>query len=205
MEGWIGEVHSHANKLKAIDVDISDEDIIVVLTAGLPPSYTTVIISVDAVKSKKLTLDFIITHLLNEEGWQVISADTIPEVKKEESDNATMSAKPMRTDIQCFYCLEKGHFSKTCPVKAKENKERKDKGHRKITAQLAIVDSDEEDYAFWRTISFVYLFWLCVSFPCLHSFAWGGVNLLLFAIFTQGGVLRFWAQPSVACSHLQWW
>ena len=68
MEGWIGEVCSHANKLKTIDVDISDEDIIVVLTAGLPPSYTTVIISLDAVKSKELTLDFIITHLSNEEG-----------------------------------------------------------------------------------------------------------------------------------------
>lgn len=148
MEGWIGEVRSHANKLKAIDVDISDEDIIVVLTAGLPPSYTTIIISLDAVKSKELTLDFVITRLLNEEGRQVISADTIPEVKKEESDNAAMSAKPMRTDVQCFYCLEKGHFSNTCPVKAKENKEREDKGRRKITAQLAIVDSDEEDYAF---------------------------------------------------------
>ena len=68
IEGWIGEVHSHANKLKAINVNISDKDIIVVLTAGLPPFYTTVIISLDAVKSKELTLDFIITHLLNKEG-----------------------------------------------------------------------------------------------------------------------------------------
>ncbi|KNZ76695.1 hypothetical protein J132_08974 [Termitomyces sp. J132] len=42
MEAWIGEVHSLANCLTAIDVSTSDEDIIVVLTAGLPPSYETV-------------------------------------------------------------------------------------------------------------------------------------------------------------------
>ena len=48
MEGWIGEVRGLANRLKAINVNVSDEDTIVVLTAGLPPSYTPIVISFDA-------------------------------------------------------------------------------------------------------------------------------------------------------------
>jgi len=150
MEGWIGEVRSRANRLKAIDVDVSDEDVIVVLTAGLPPSYTTVIISLDAVKPNELTLDFVITRLLNEEGRQVISPNIV--VKKEESDNAAMASEKSSRNIQCFYCMEMGHFSSACPTKAKDIKEREDKGRRQITkgayiAAAAACDSDEENYA----------------------------------------------------------
>jgi hypothetical protein len=55
MEGWIGKVHDLANRLMAIDVKVSDEDTIVVLTAGLPFSYTPVIISFDVLESSNLT------------------------------------------------------------------------------------------------------------------------------------------------------
>lgn len=152
MEGWIREVCSCANRLKAIDVDISDEDIIVVLTAGLPSSYTPVIISLDAVKPEELTVKFVITCLLNEEGHQVISPN-ISEVKKEESDNVAMTSKRSSHNVQCYYCLEMGHFSSACPMKAKEIKEREDKGCRQITkdAYIAVTavypESDEENYA----------------------------------------------------------
>jgi hypothetical protein len=152
MEGWIGEVRSRANRLKAIDVDVSNEDIIVVLTAGLPSSYTTVIISLDAVKPQELTLDFIITRLLNEEGHQVISSN-VSEVKKEEPNNTAMMSKRSSHNVQCYYCLEMGHFSSACPMKAKEIKEREDKGRRRITKDAYIAatanypESDEENYA----------------------------------------------------------
>jgi hypothetical protein len=65
MEGWIGEVQGLTNRLTAIDVKVS-EDTIVVLTAGLPFSYTPVVISFDVLESSKLTLEFVITCLLNE-------------------------------------------------------------------------------------------------------------------------------------------
>jgi hypothetical protein len=70
MESWIREVRGLANRLKAIDVAVSDEDMIVVLTAGLPTSYTPIVISFDALESSKLTIDFVITRLLDEEGRQ---------------------------------------------------------------------------------------------------------------------------------------
>lgn len=149
MEGWIGEVRSRSNRLKVIDVSVSDEDIIVVLTAGLPSSYAPVIISLDSVKATELTLDFVITQLLNEESHQVISSEPNVEVKKEEPDNVAMLSA---CSIQCFYCLEKGHFASVCPQKAKDVKEREDKGRRQVTsnahfASTAADESDEENYA----------------------------------------------------------
>jgi gag-polypeptide of LTR copia-type len=67
MESWIGEVHAHACQLENIDIKVSDEDMIVVLTAGLPDSYTPIIITFDALDPEKLTLNFVIHCLLNEE------------------------------------------------------------------------------------------------------------------------------------------
>jgi gag-polypeptide of LTR copia-type len=67
MESWIGEVHACARHLENVDIKVSDEDMIVVLTAGLPDSYTPIIITFDALNPKKLTLDFVINRLLNEE------------------------------------------------------------------------------------------------------------------------------------------
>jgi hypothetical protein len=48
MESWIREVRMLSNKLKAFNIMISDEDVVVVLTAGLPSSYISVIILLHA-------------------------------------------------------------------------------------------------------------------------------------------------------------
>lgn len=115
MEAWIGEVRSLAHRLKAIDVKVSDEDIIVVLTAGLPSSYTTIIISFDAIDADKLTLDFVITRLLNEEGRQAIP--TTPDVKREgDTENSAMMSK-RGVSVICFYCGNTGHYVADCPTR----------------------------------------------------------------------------------------
>src|SRR5882672_8598877 len=44
-----------------------DEDIILVLTSGLPSGYDMLIVNLDATPTERLTLDYVITHLLNEE------------------------------------------------------------------------------------------------------------------------------------------
>ena len=121
--------------VKAIDINVSDEDIIVVLTAGLPPSYTTIIIFLNAVKPQELIVNFVITRLLNEEGRQVISPN-VSEVKKEEPDNAALISKWSSHNVQCYYCLKMGHFSSMCPTKAKEIKEQEDKGCCQITKDV---------------------------------------------------------------------
>ena len=154
MESWIGEVRSRARRLESVEVKVSDEDIIVVLTAGLPISYTPVVISFDAVEPEKLTLDFVITRLLNEEARQAG-----PSVIKGEDDGTAMHVERVKRSnsgisVQCFYCLEIGHYSSACPAKLKDNKAREDLGRQKmknlkesLAAWTPDSDEESEDYA----------------------------------------------------------
>ena len=109
---------SLANRLIVIDVSTSNENIIVILTTGLPPSYETVIISLDAVTSTELTLNFVITHLLNEESHQNLACPIIKleseEVKVE--SEAMVAVKKTGTNVICFYCGGTGHFAASCEV-----------------------------------------------------------------------------------------
>jgi hypothetical protein len=149
MEGWIGEVRGLMNRLKAIDAGVTDEDMIVVLTAGLPMSYTPIVISFDALDSSKLTLDFVITRLLNEEGRQATSFAPV-DVKTENSDaNTALIASKFRSDVQCFYCLLKGHYSSVCPQKEKDIKAKEEEGRKQVQGKTSAAVADvEEDYAF---------------------------------------------------------
>ena len=132
MESWIGEVRSRARRLESVEVKVSEEDIIVVLTAGLPISYTPVVISFDAIEPEKLTLDFVITRLLNEEARQAG-----PAIKGENETQSAMRAEKINKSdpgvgVQCFYCLETGHYSSACPAKLKENQARENAGRQKL-------------------------------------------------------------------------
>ena len=73
---------------------------IVVLTASLPASYTPIVISFDALESLKLTLNFVITCLLNEEGCQATPSLAPVDVKTEDSDtiNTALNASKFRSD-----------------------------------------------------------------------------------------------------------
>jgi hypothetical protein len=84
-----------------------------VLTAGLPSSYESLIISLDAVSPNSLMLDFVISHLLNEEARQ-----GIPAVNPSSSALAATHVKTPLAQITCFKCQKKGHYQSHCPQDA---------------------------------------------------------------------------------------
>jgi len=106
-------------------------------------------------ESSKLTLNFVITRLLNEEGHQAIPSFTSVEIKAEDPDVNTalqVNASKFRSDVQCFYCLMKGHYTSTCPQKEKDIKAKEEEGRKHVqvknSAAVAEVEFVEEDYAF---------------------------------------------------------
>jgi hypothetical protein len=135
-ESPLQEVRAHAHRLKSVDVNVSDEDIIVVLTAGLPETYSTVVISFDAIDPAKLTLDFVITRLLNEESRQALPRHLqVEDMFLKDSVASVAFKKATKTGgstIQCFYCLGAGHFANKCPVKEKDIKDREETGRQKL-------------------------------------------------------------------------
>ena len=64
MSSWIAEVRWISFQLTQMGVSVDDEEIILVLTMGLPPSYHTFVSTLENVDN--LTLDYIISCLLNE-------------------------------------------------------------------------------------------------------------------------------------------
>ena len=74
MVSWISDVKNAAFQIEAAGVTIIDEDVILALTEGLPESYSTFSVTLDSIPADDLTLDIIITCLLNEEVHQIQAA-----------------------------------------------------------------------------------------------------------------------------------
>ncbi|KAI0787682.1 hypothetical protein C8Q74DRAFT_1409132 [Fomes fomentarius] len=71
MSAWIADVRHAAFNLENISATITDEDVILVLTNGLPTSYSQLIVTLDATPpSVALTVETVIKRLLNEESRQ---------------------------------------------------------------------------------------------------------------------------------------
>ena len=67
MESWVGEIRRQALAMKMARIDVSDIDMILALTMGLPTAYDNLILTFDSIRPEFLTPDFIILRLLNEE------------------------------------------------------------------------------------------------------------------------------------------
>ncbi|KNZ78964.1 hypothetical protein J132_08189 [Termitomyces sp. J132] len=135
------------NLAKVHNISTSDKDIIVVLTASLPPSYETVIISLDAIKPEELTLNFVITCLLNEESCQNLTcttttATTLKSGEKPGLDTMTATKKTGST-VTCFYCGGIGHFTASCKTRLKHFK----LIDEKFAGFAVFPEDDKENYA----------------------------------------------------------
>lgn len=90
MQAWIGYIQGLAFQMENANIIVTDQDKILAITMGLPSSYDNVIINFDSMIPDTLTLDLVITHLLNEEVQQITQPSPIP-VKQEDSDDLAMA------------------------------------------------------------------------------------------------------------------
>jgi len=123
MGSWIADVQQATFRLKEVGYIATDEDKILVLTQGLPPSYDPFIISLDAAiangntaDNASISLEVVKARLLNEESRQraahlVTSPDSVALAV------TTIGSKPCHPleQITCFHCGEKGHYQINCP------------------------------------------------------------------------------------------
>ena len=151
MQAWIGHIHGLAFRMEQSGVDVSNQDKILALMMGLPPSYDPIIINFDATPSELLTLNNVVARLLNEEVRQTGSLNVAK--APEERDEAMVvsgggkggrgARNTAGADVTCFFCDGKGHFKLDCPEKrAWEQAKKKSKGE---VAAAAFCDSDFED------------------------------------------------------------
>jgi gag-polypeptide of LTR copia-type len=67
MHTWIAAVRHLAHEFTEAGTTVTDDDTIIVLMLGLPLTYENFVITLDVTPDEQLTLDLVITRLLNEE------------------------------------------------------------------------------------------------------------------------------------------
>lgn len=125
-------------------IEVTAQDQVLALTMGLPPSYDAVIINFDATPPEQLTVNHVITRLLNEETRQISSPDApTPSDNPADEALAVTAARRNSADVLCFFCDKKGHFKSDCPEKsAWEAAKRK----KRIGAAAAVFEEDDSDF-----------------------------------------------------------
>ena len=110
MCAWTNNIHELVHKITKLSGIVLDEDLIVVLTNNLPESYQPLIVSLELVEESKLTTDYIINCLVNEEDQQ---GREQPE--KQLALEARAKPKTPKSQIMCWNCNKRGHYSIECP------------------------------------------------------------------------------------------
>lgn len=121
MQSFISTARRLAAQLREVGATVDDEDLILAITGGLPRSYNTFIVSLDSTPADDLTLDYVVSRLLNEELRQVGDrAARDASQARADHNNVAMSAVASRVAtplarITCFKCGNKGHYQVNCP------------------------------------------------------------------------------------------
>ena len=113
MSTYVAQVQHVAFLLEEADVTATNDDIILAITSGLPRSYDSFLISLDATYDDNYMLAYVIAHLVNE--YQRQHAH-----HHQSSTNSTDVALAASTPcdllrIMCFNCRKKGHYQINCP------------------------------------------------------------------------------------------
>ncbi len=112
----INMVKALVDQLRSIEVNITNEDVYMVLLMSLPPSFDNSVTSLESMSTKDVDLQFIVTRLLHEmsKRKECESSEIIALINKTHKPNEKL----------CFYCKKPGHFVRNCLKKKSDEKEK---------------------------------------------------------------------------------
>ncbi len=107
----INTVKPLADQLRSIEVNITNEDVYMVLLMSLLPSFDNLVTRLESMCTKDVNLQFIVARLLHEvsKRKECESSKTTTLVNKTHKSNEKL----------CFYCKKPGHFVRNCLKKKK--------------------------------------------------------------------------------------
>lgn len=145
ISNWIAEIEYMAFNMELVDIEVSDQDKILALTLGLPPSYESLIISFDGTSPDQLTLENVMVRLLNEENRQRSRPTQTQGQASTPTGGEALAVSPTLT---CYFCDKPGHLKKDCLEHKAYLKSKNVAG----AANVVDEDSDEEDDIFGEVL-----------------------------------------------------
>ncbi len=141
IQSWVGEIRGQAFAMQMSGIEVNDQDVILALTLGLPSSFNAVIIHFDATPPDQLTIDLIITRLLNDKTRQSMNRhrSTQNAATNEALSVTQRCSRPDASEIICFFCDQKGHYKDACPEKKLWESHKQE-----VAGMVEGADSDEE-------------------------------------------------------------
>ena len=120
IQGYVAQVRKSAFRLEQAGAEISDEERLGVLLAGLPPRFGPFVVSLEAIPESDRTFTAIVRRLINEDARlgpsedlsRALAATATPAAP---APGAHASAKRPISEITCFNCGKKGHYRASCP------------------------------------------------------------------------------------------
>src|ERR1700731_3415072 len=100
---WTSWVKGLVFELKEVSTSVPEKIIIVVLTMGLGNKYNTLIGLIDTTPTQQVSLEHVVTWMLNEEAWLMGRATSY-------GDQALAVMKMMHNIHKCWQCGKKGHL-----------------------------------------------------------------------------------------------
>jgi gag-polypeptide of LTR copia-type/Zinc knuckle len=135
---WISRVRAQALELTHTPCPVSDLDIILVITDGLPSTFETVVSSLDGLPFSKLTIPNVINRIMGHEAH-------IERMRNKRLDDPGAQAmvvhpskrkKVVEKVVTCYRCGGKGHMASDCPSPPS------------VDEHANLVDDDEDAYSF---------------------------------------------------------
>jgi gag-polypeptide of LTR copia-type len=109
---WSNRVKAMAFDLEDVGGTVTDKDLIVILTMGLGTSYDHFVASIDATSAHELTVDNVITHMLNEEARH--GGRTTANGGAALSAMSTAAQNHDRKPRRCWRCGKDDHIHPQC-------------------------------------------------------------------------------------------
>jgi hypothetical protein len=177
VSAYVSRILSYRDRLAHTPQKLSKDEVIAYILIGLPESWSTISTIIENQPLETQTLDSVVNTLNTHErklATQATQAANSTEQstalvvhhqkRKNTRQHRGRPSKPFKShkdsdededdddEIECWYCLKKGHLEKDCRIKKRADKKRKKRQKQEAKASLAIAGEATANVA--KTTSF---------------------------------------------------